>query len=124
MLDFRLNPVNDQAAENIAQGLRESLARQGQWRVASRRTTVVFAADAMSIKQIASALDARWIVEGSLRSGKGDLILGLNLIDGQDEYNIFATRYTLDPSDEDAALRSLESFVARLAATIEKTSSR
>ncbi len=93
-------------------------------RVVPRRTTAVVAAEAMSIGQIASALDARWVVEGSLRSGKGGLILGLNLIDGQDEYNIYATRYTLVPGDEEAALRSIESFATQLWAITEKASSR
>jgi len=124
LLDFRSNPASDLVTTNITQGLRDSLARRGNWRVVPQRTTAVLATEAMSIRQIASELDARWIVEGSLRSGKGGLTLGLNLIDGQDEYNIFATSYQLIPGDEEAILRSVESFAVQIISTIENASTR
>lgn len=124
LMDFRLNSSSDELTTNISQGLRESLTRRGQWRVVPHRTTAVLAAEAMSIRQIASELDARWIVEGSLRSGKGGLTLGLNLVDGQDEYNIFATSYMLIPGDEEAILRSVESFAVKMISTIEDSSAR
>jgi DNA-binding winged helix-turn-helix (wHTH) protein/TolB-like protein len=120
LLDFRSTAATDQTAMSVAHGLRESLALNSQLRVVPTRTTVVLADEALSIRQIASELDARWIVEGSLRSGKPGLILGLNLIDGQDEYNIYARRYTLSPDDEEAILGSLESFTAQVVVTIDK----
>ena len=90
----------------------------------SRRTTMVLADEALSIKQIARQLDACWIVEGSLRSSDGGLMLGLNLIDGQDEHSLHATHYTLDPDDEAAIPGSIESFMAQITSAAENERSR
>ena len=67
--------------------------------VIARNTTFLFKARAVDVKQVASELDVRYVLEGSVRKSENRVRITAQLIDGATRNHVWAHRYDRDIDD-------------------------
>lgn len=91
------NISNDPEQEYFSDGLTEDLITAlTLWRlfpVIARNSTFVYKAKAVDVKQIATELSARYVLEGSVRKGGNRVRVSAQLIDGKTAHHIWAEKY-------------------------------
>ena len=96
MLPFaNLSPDPDNAyfADGLHEEILATLARAGGLRVISRTSVQAYRHPDRNLREIADALDATLILEGSVRRDGDDLRLTVQLIDGRTDEHLWAETY-------------------------------
>jgi TolB-like protein/Flp pilus assembly protein TadD len=93
----------DENTRNLADGLVEDIITAlSMWRhfpVTARNSSAVYRDRLIDIRQVASELQVRFVVEGSVRSSGKKLRVTAQLIDGDTGTHVWADRYDGEPSD-------------------------
>ncbi|WP_170481749.1 adenylate/guanylate cyclase domain-containing protein [Ruegeria arenilitoris] len=97
------NMSADPEQEYFSDGLTEDIITAlTQWRsfqVIARNSSFSFKGKNMDIRQVASELGARYILEGSVRKSGNRVRISAQLVDGTDGHQIWANKYDGDLSD-------------------------
>lgn len=114
-------PDQEYFVEGMAEALTASLARVDGLRVISRTSTMRYKTDPPPIPEIARALGADLVIEGSVLQADGDVRITAQLIDGATDEHLWAQSYTRPLKD----VIALQDAVATAIATeIKGTVSR
>lgn len=114
-----LNLTGDANREFIVDGFTEDLitavSRIGALFVIARNSTFTYKDRPTDVKQIASELGVRYVIEGSIRQLTGKLRINAQLIDASGGHHIWAEVYDADlesfDSDQDQIIRSVVASV-------------
>ncbi len=99
------DPQKEYLADGITEQLTDSLAHVPDLRVVARTSAFQFKGKGMDVRQIGQRLDADAVVEGSLRSMNGRLLLTVQVNRSGDGYHIVSQTFEGAPQD----LEKLES---------------
>ncbi|MDA9982422.1 adenylate/guanylate cyclase domain-containing protein [Gammaproteobacteria bacterium] len=112
------NMSNDPEQEYFSDGLTEDLITAlALWRsfpVIARHSSFVYKGRSVNVKQVASELDARYILEGSVRKGGNRVRITAQLIDGKSAHHIWAEKYDRELND----IFALQDDITRRIATM------
>ena len=86
-------------SDGITEDIITSLSRIQGLRVIARNSTFAFKGQAKDIRLIATELDARYVLEGSVRKGGNRVRITAQLIDATNGQHIWAERYDRDLDD-------------------------
>ena len=123
VLPFRnvsADPENEYFCDGLAEELLISLSKINGLRVAARSSSFSFRNDSASIAEITKALKVSSVLEGSVRKSGDRLRISLQLINGDDGYQIWAEKYDRDMRDifdlqEEIALSVIDALRVKLA---------
>jgi TolB-like protein/Flp pilus assembly protein TadD len=87
------DPDNAYFADGLHEEVLVTLSRAGSLRVISRTSVQQFRDAKQSLREIAKALDADLVLEGSVRRSGDDLRMTLQLIDGRSEEHLWSETY-------------------------------
>ncbi len=104
---------NDAFADGLAEDITTALSRFRSFLVISRASSFAYRRRAMDLKQIASELDARYVVEGSIRHDHDRIRVTAQLIEADSGSHIWAERYDRNQRDAFAT----QDGITRAAAT-------
>lgn len=107
--------------EGMAEALTASLARVDGLRVISRTSTMRYKTDPPPIPEIARALGADLVIEGSALQADGNVRITAQLIDGASDEHLWAQSYTRPLKD---VIRLQDEVATAIAAEIKGTVSR
>ena len=93
------DPEQEYFVDGITEDLITSLSRVSGLRVIARNSTFAYKGQAKDIRLIATELDARYVLEGSVRKGGNRLRINAQLIDAVNGQHIWAERYDREPTD-------------------------
>lgn len=97
------NLSGDPAQEFFADGMTEDiiieLSRFRGLFVIARNSTFVYKGRSVDTREIARELGVKYVLEGSVRSGPGQLRVSAQLIDASNGSHVWADRYDREPSD-------------------------
>jgi adenylate cyclase len=97
------NMSGDAEQEFFADGLTEdiltALSRFREFLVISRNSTFVYKGKAVNIQEVAKALNAQYVVEGSVRKSGNRVRITVQLIDARRDRHIWAERYDRELED-------------------------
>jgi adenylate cyclase len=97
------NPSGDPDEEYFCEGLADdiitALARSRSLLVIARNSSFVYKGRSIEVKQIASELGVRYVLEGSVRRAAGRIRVNVQLIDAETATHIWAERYDRDHAD-------------------------
>jgi TolB-like protein/cytochrome c-type biogenesis protein CcmH/NrfG len=97
------NMSGDQEQDYFADGITEdiitNLSRIRQFFVTARNTTFVYKGQAVDVQAVASELNVRYVLEGSVRKSGDRVRITAQLIDGDTGKHIWADRYDRDLED-------------------------
>ncbi len=112
-------PPEDGALESLADGLVEdvinALSRAVHFNVIARSSSFAYRGRQVDVQDVARELDARWVVEGSVRRAGAGVRITAQLVSGETRAPAWADRY--DVADADLAAAPDE-VSARIAAAI------
>lgn len=112
-----VNFSDDKANEYFSDGLTEEvlnvLAQMGNLQVASRTSSFYFKGKDLDIKEIARALNVRYLLEGSVRLAGDGMRITAQLIDGQNGYHLWSGTYDRKTEDVFAVQSDIARQVAR-----------
>ena len=80
-------------AEGIAEDIITALSKISRMRVIARNSTFVYKGKAVDLRQVASELGVRYVLEGSIRAGGNRLRITAQLIDASDGSHVWADRF-------------------------------
>ncbi|MBT6138766.1 MAG: adenylate/guanylate cyclase domain-containing protein, partial [Rhodospirillaceae bacterium] len=80
-------------ADGIAEDIITELSKISRMRVIARNSTFAYKGKAVDLRQVASELGVRYILEGSIRSGGNRLRITAQLIDATDASHLWAERF-------------------------------
>lgn len=114
------NMSGDREQEYFADGLTEDIITAlSHWRsfpVIARNSTFTYKNKSVDIKQASRALDARYLLEGSVRKGGRRIRITAQLIDGDTGHHIWAERYDRELDDifdvQDEIAQNITAIVA------------
>jgi len=115
------DPEQDYFAEGIAEDLITALSRMRWLTVIARNSSFTYKGRALDMREVGKALGARYVLEGSVRTGGNRVRVSCRLVDASDGNQLWAERYdrdlvqTFDLQDE---------ITQTLAGTIEPELSR
>jgi adenylate cyclase len=90
------DPEGDFFADGIAEDIITELSRSRSFLVISRGSSFTYRGRAVDVKQIASALDVRYVLEGSVRHERDLIRVTAQLIEAESGTHIWAERYDRD----------------------------
>lgn len=92
------DPDQEFFVDGLTEDLLTELSRRHELFVISRNSSFVYKGQAVNVRDVAEKLDARYIVEGSVRKGGNRLRITVQLIDSSNDAHIWAEKYdrTLD----------------------------
>lgn len=113
------DPSNAYFSDGITEEITSKLARLDQLRVAARTSARRFKGAEMDIRDIASQLGVRYVLEGSVRKAGDHVRTTVQLIDSNDGLHLWAAEFdgTLDDIfgfQEEAAVRTAEALDLRI----------
>jgi len=91
--NFSEDAGRDHVADSMTEMLIASLAKVPGLRVASRTSSMHFKGQHKALRDIATELEARWIVEGSIVQSGDRLRITAQLIDAGSDYHAWAETY-------------------------------
>lgn len=96
-----LSPGKDQDwfSDGISEEIINSLANLSELRVIARTSSFYFKDKNMTLAQIASKLDVRYFIVGSVRKQAGNLRISVQLIDAAEDAHLFSQTYDRPDSD-------------------------
>ena len=100
-------------ADGVADDIITELARVRSLFVIARNSSFTYRARAVDVRQIASELGVRYILEGSVRRGAGRLRISAQLIDAETGNHIWVDRFDRPVQDLFALQDEIASTVAR-----------
>ncbi len=114
------DPENEYFCDGLADELLISLSKINGLRVAARSSSFSFRDSKASIGEITTALNVSSILEGSVRKSGDRLRISLQLVNGDDGYQIWAEKYDRDLRDifdlqEEIALSVIDALKVKLA---------
>ncbi len=115
------NPAQDYFVEGMAEALTASLAQVEGLRVISRTSTMRYKTSPPPIPEIARALGADLLVEGSVLQAGSDVRITAQLIDGATDEHLWARSYTRTLKD---VIRLQDEVATAIATAIQGTVSR
>ena len=115
------NPAQDYFVDGMAEALTASLAQVEGLRVISRTSTMRYKTSPPPIPEIAQALGADLLVEGSVLQAGNDVRITAQLIDGASDEHLWAQSYTRTLKD---VIRLQDEVATAIAAAIQGTVSR
>lgn len=115
------NPAQDYFVEGMAEALTASLAQVEGLRVISRTSTMRYKTSPPPVPEIARALGADLIVEGSVLQAGNDVRITAQLIDGVTDEHLWAQSYTRTLKD---VIRLQDEVATAIATAIRGTVSR
>jgi len=86
-------------SDGISEDIITALSRVNGLRVIARNSTFAYKGQAKDIRLIATELDARYVLEGSIRKGGNRIRINAQLIDATNGQHIWAERYDRDLDD-------------------------
>ena len=89
----------DYFADGITEDIITALSRVRQFPVIARNSTFSYKGRAVDIRTVARELDARYVMEGSVRNASNRVRVTAQLIDGETGNHIWADRYDRDLDD-------------------------
>ena len=87
------DPEHEYFADGIAEDIITALSKISRMRVIARNSTFVYKGKAHDLRQVATELGVRYVLEGSIRSGGKRLRITAQLIDATDGSHVWAERY-------------------------------
>ncbi len=93
------DPEQEYFADGIAEDLITRLSRLRAIPVIARNSTFTFNGCSADVKQVSSELEARYIVEGSVRKGGDRVRISAQLIDGTTGHHVWAETYDRELQD-------------------------
>ncbi len=87
------DPDHEFFADGMAEDIITALSKIPQMRVIARNSTFAYKGQAVDLRQVASELGVRYVLEGSIRSGGKRLRITAQLIDATDRSHVWAERY-------------------------------
>jgi adenylate cyclase len=87
------DPEHEYFADGIAEDIITALSKISRMRVIARNSTFTYKGKAHDLRQVASELGVRYVLEGSVRSGGNRLRITAQLIDANDGSHIWADRF-------------------------------
>ena len=87
------DPEHEYFADGIAEDIITALSKISRMRVIARNSTFVYKGKAHDLRQVASELGVRYVLEGSIRSGGKRLRITAQLIDASDGSHLWAERF-------------------------------
>ncbi len=86
-------PEHEYFADGIAEDIITALSKISRIRVIARNSTFVYKGKAHDLRQVATELGVRYVLEGSIRSGGNRLRITAQLIDAGDGSHLWAERF-------------------------------
>ena len=93
------DPEQEYFSDGISEDLITALSRIRQFHVLARNTTFTFKGKSVDVQAIASELDVRYVLEGSVRKSGGRVRITAQLIDGDSGNHLWAERYDRELED-------------------------
>ncbi|WP_414828452.1 tetratricopeptide repeat protein [Alteromonas sp. H39] len=108
-----LTAVSDNAqsrylAEGLAEELMTALGNTPALDVPSRYSTFAYAQQFKKVTDIASALDVRYLIEGTVRHGDGSYTIVIRLIDAKQDKTLWSSTY----EDDESRLAGVSDMIA------------
>jgi adenylate cyclase len=98
------NMSGDAAQDGFADGLTEdlitALSQSGNFDVTARNSTFAYKGQSPDIREVARALGANYVLEGSIRQGRGRARITVQLIDAATGNHVWAERFDRSLDDE------------------------
>jgi TolB-like protein len=118
---FSDDAADDALADRLTDGLITELAREPALGVISRTSVMQFKGTRRRLPEVAQALGASLVLEGSVIRENGDVLVKTRLVDPASDTKIWADAFTGHPAD----IVSLQQRIARAAAAaVERWSER
>ena len=102
------NQQSQYLAEGLAEELMDVLSNRPDLHVPSRYSTFAYAQQYQKLSEIAGALDVRYLIEGTVRSGDGEYSIVVRLIDAKQDKTLWSTTY----EDEESTLTGVSDSIA------------
>lgn len=120
--DLSSDPEQDAFADGLAEDLTTRLAGVRWFPVIARNSAFAFRETPRDLAEISRKLDARYLIEGSMRRGGSKVHLQVQVIDAESGHRVFAETYDREVSDVlavqdaivDAIMGALEPALLRL----------
>jgi TolB-like protein/Flp pilus assembly protein TadD len=109
-------PEQDHFADGIAESLTTDLSRIAGSFVIARNTAFTFKGKAVDVRKLATELNVRYVLEGSVQRGDNRLRISVQLIDAETSNHLWAERFDKPLTD---LLDMQDEIVARLANTLD-----
>ncbi len=91
--NFSAEPRQDYFCDGITEEIINALAKVGGLRVVARTSAFQFKGKSEDIREIAARLNARYVVEGSVRKARASVRITAQLIDARDGYHLWSETY-------------------------------
>ena len=102
------NTQSQYLAEGLAEELMTVLGNTPALNVPSRYSTFAFAQQFQRLKDIASALDVRYLIVGTVRNGEGSYTIVIRLIDAKQDKTLWSSTY----EDDETRLAGVSDTIA------------
>ncbi len=110
------DPEQDYFADGLTEDLITALAAWRSFPVIARNSTFAYKGTSQDVRQVASELGARYILEGSVRKGGNRVRITAQLIDARSGHHVWAEKFDRDLDDVFAVQ---DEITLRIAATVE-----
>jgi adenylate cyclase len=87
------DPEQDYFADGLTEEIITALSKISRMRVIARNSAFAYKGKALDLRQVASEMGVRFVLEGSIRSGGNRLRITAQLIDASDGSHIWAERF-------------------------------
>lgn len=102
------NPQSQYLAEGLAEELMTAFGNTPALNVPSRYSTLAYAQQFQRLTDIASALDVRYLIEGTVRNGEGSYTIVIRLIDAKQDNTLWSSTY----EDDETRLAGVSDTIA------------
>jgi TolB-like protein/Tfp pilus assembly protein PilF len=106
------DPEQEYFADGLSEELLSNLARRGDLQVTARSSSFAFKQTDKSVQEIAHALGAAHVLEGSVRRVGNQLRITAQLINAADGYNLWSATYNRELGDVFAIQEEIAAIVA------------
>ncbi len=110
------DPEQEYFADGLTEDLITALAAWRSFPVIARNSTFAYKGTSQDVRQVASELGARYILEGSVRKGGNRVRITVQLIDASSGHHVWAEKFDRDLDDVFAVQ---DEITLRIAATVE-----
>ncbi len=93
------DPEQEYFSDGITEDIITALSKYREFTVIARNTTFTFKGSAVGVKQVASELGVRYVLEGSVRKSGNRVRVTTQLIDAATENHLWADRYDRELED-------------------------
>ena len=93
------DPEQEFFADGLTEDILTALSRFREFLVISRNSTFVYKGKAVNIQEVSNALNAQYVVEGSVRKVGNRVRITVQLIDARRDRHVWAERYDRDLED-------------------------